>query len=60
MVTSAAKQALVLISHIRKMINNFSQTLENIIFYYRIPGFNLNELQLILQEKNSVQLKYVV
>jgi hypothetical protein len=59
MVTSAAKQTLVLISHIRKIINNFSQTLEKIIFYYQIPGFNLNELQLILQEKNSVQLKTV-
>jgi len=60
MVSSATKQASVLVSHIKRMINNFSQTLENIIFYYRIPGFNLHELQLILQENNAIPLKSVV
>ena len=60
MVSSGAKQTSVLISHIKRMINNFSQTLENIIFYYRIPGCNLNELQLILQENNAIPLKSIV
>lgn len=46
-------------SHLRRMVNTYSHILENIIFYYRIPGFNLNELQLMLQEQNAVQLKVV-
>ncbi len=60
MVSSAKKQVSVLVSHIKRMINNFIQTLENIIFYYRIPGCNLNELQLILQENNAIPLKSLV